>query len=131
VSISPEHAAQLMKQPDTPQGHRDGLLMCLLLDHGLRVGAAVILEVKDFDLKAGDLAFYRPKVDKTQTHKLTNRALKALRVYVAEDAPKRGSIWRASASKKDGKKKVGTLTTEGATERGLTKRARTLAKQKV
>ena len=122
VSISPEQAAQLMKQPDTPQGRRDSLLMCLLLDHGLRVGEAVILNVKDFDLKAGELTFYRPKVDKTQTHKLTPRTLKALRAYMAKDAPKRGSIWRASASKKDGKAKAGTLTKQGATERGLTKR---------
>ncbi len=120
VSITPKEAAQLMKQPDTPQGHRDSLLMCLLLDHGLRVGEAVILEVKDFDLKVGELTFYRPKVDKTQTHKLTARTLKALQAYVTKDAPKRGSIWRASASKKDGKKKVGTLTNQGATERGLT-----------
>jgi len=57
VSITPKQAAQLMKQPDTPQGRRDSLLMCLLLDHGLRVGEAVILEVKDFDLKAGELTF--------------------------------------------------------------------------
>jgi len=128
VTIEPAQAAQLIKQPDTPQGRRDSLLMCLLLDHGLRVGEAVILEVKDFDLKAGELTFYRPKVDKTQTHKLTNRTLKALRAYVAKDAPKRGSIWRAGASKKDGKKKAGTLTNQGATERGLTKRVRTLGK---
>lgn len=33
------------------------------------------LLVTDFDLKAGELKFYRPKVDKTQTHKLTVRTL--------------------------------------------------------
>jgi integrase len=39
------------------------LLMCLLLDHGLRVGEVVRLQVADVDLKAGELRFYRPKVE--------------------------------------------------------------------
>ena len=38
VSISTHQAKALKDQPDTPRGRRDGLLMCLLLDHGLRVG---------------------------------------------------------------------------------------------
>ena len=86
----------------------------------------MILEVKDFDLKAGVLTFYRPKVDKLQVHKLSPRTLKAAKAYFSNDAPKRGVIWRASASKRDGKKKAGTLIGQGATERGLTKRVRTL-----
>src|ERR1700746_1528975 len=37
VVISKDQATQLkQQQPDTPQGRRDALLMCLLLDHGLR-----------------------------------------------------------------------------------------------
>ena len=61
VSIAPEQAAQLIAQPETPQGRRDALLMCLLLEHGLRVGEVAGLGVKDFDLKAGTLTFYRPR----------------------------------------------------------------------
>jgi integrase len=38
--------------------------MCLLLEHGLRVGEVARLQVSDVDLKAGELRFYRPKVDK-------------------------------------------------------------------
>ena len=38
VSIDKKQARKLKKQPDTPQGRRDTLMMCLLLDHGLRVG---------------------------------------------------------------------------------------------
>lgn len=122
VSMTSEQAEQLKTQPETPQGRRDTLLMCLLLDHGLRVGEVILLEVKDFDLKAGVLTFYRPKVDKTQTHTLTPQTLKAARAYFNQDAPKRGIVWRASASKKDGKSKAGLLTKQGATERGMTKR---------
>jgi integrase len=133
VSLTPEQAARLMSQPETPQGRRDALLMCLLLDHGLRVGEVVGLQVGDFDLspksgdaKAGTLTFYRPKVDKTQTHKLTPQTLQAARAYLTKDAPAIGCLWRASASKKDGKGAAGTLTGQGATERGLTKRVNVL-----
>jgi len=33
----------LKQQPDTPQGRRDPLLMCILLEHGLRYGEIAIL----------------------------------------------------------------------------------------
>ena len=66
---------------DTPQGRRDAVVMALLLDHGLRVGELVGLQVADVELDAGLLRFYRPKVDKEQTHELTPDALRALRAY--------------------------------------------------
>ena len=77
VSLTPEQAARLKAQPDTPQGRRHVLLLCLLLDHGLRVGEVAGLAVRDFDLAAGELRFYRPKVDKIQTHRLTADTLAA------------------------------------------------------
>jgi hypothetical protein len=40
---------------DTPQGQRDALLMCLLLDHGLRVGEVAALQVDALDLTADTL----------------------------------------------------------------------------
>ena len=126
VSLTQEQAALLMGQPDTPQGRRDALMLCLMFEHGLRVGEVAILAVTDFDLKAGELRFYRPKVDKSQTHKLTPRTLKAARAYIQQDAPAMGNLWRASASKKDGKAAAGTLTTQGMTERALTKRVNAL-----
>lgn len=126
VILTKEQAARLLAQPDTPQGRRDALLMALLLEHGLRVGEVARLAVTDFDLRAGELKFYRPKVDKTQTHKLTPKTLKAARAYFDHDAPAMGNLWRKSASKKDGKGAAGTLTGQGATERGLTKRVNAL-----
>jgi integrase len=129
VSIAPEQAAQLMAQPETPQGRRDTLLMALLLEHGLRVGEVALLDINDFDLKAGTLIFYRPKVDKTQTHALTPQTLKAARAYFKQDAPKKGSLWRTSASKTDGRKAAGTLTGQGMSERGLTKRVKMLGEK--
>jgi integrase len=78
VKITPEQAAALKNQPDTPQGRRDTLMMCLLLDHGLRVGEVAALTVDDFDLQEGTLRFYRPKVSKEQVHRLSPATLQAL-----------------------------------------------------
>jgi integrase len=55
VPLTPEQAARLKAQPDTPQGRRDTLLLCLLLDHGPRVGEVTGLQVTDFDVAAGEL----------------------------------------------------------------------------
>jgi integrase len=81
VHMDKKQAKRLKAQPDTPQGRRDALLLCLLLDHGLRVGEVAALKVGNFDLKAGELRFYRPKVDKEQTHKLTADTLRAARAW--------------------------------------------------
>lgn len=120
ISITPAQARQLKDQPDTPQGRRDGLMMCLLLDHGLRVGEVVRLEVTDFDLRSGELRFYRPKVDKTQTHKMTVDTFRAVMAWFQSgDVPAAGPVLRASY-------KGGALAGTGMTERAVTKRVRLL-----
>jgi len=81
VSISREEAEKLKTQPDTPQGRRDALLMCLLLDHGLRCGEIADLPVTAIDLKKGMLTFYRKKVDLEQRHELTRDTLLASARY--------------------------------------------------
>ncbi len=69
--LTTTQAAELKLQPDTPQGRRDRLLICLLLDHGLRVGEVAVLQAKDVDVQTGILSVYRPKVDKRQAHRLS------------------------------------------------------------
>lgn len=126
VGLTRAQAAALKAQPNTPQGRRDRLIMCLLLDHGLRVGELAALAVADFDLKAGELRFYRPKVDRTQTHRLTPDALAAARAYLAQDAPALGNVWRAS--RKGGKRgeAAGLLTGQGMSARAITERVNDL-----
>jgi integrase len=81
TSIPPALARALKCQPDTPQGARDALLMCLLLDHGLRVGEVARLEWSAIDQNSEYLTFYREKVDKTQTHRLSRDTGVALARY--------------------------------------------------
>ncbi len=82
IELTPEQAKRLKTQPDTPQGRRDAVLMCLLLDHGMRAGEVAILMLNNFDLKRGVVVFWRDKVEKEQTHKLTAGTLTALHNYI-------------------------------------------------
>ena len=75
---------------------------------------------------AGELRFYRPKVDKIQTHKLTADTLTAAQAYMvaggdaaAGTAVAQGPVLRAS-------RKGGALQDAGITARALTARVRDL-----
>ncbi|MEI7772141.1 MAG: tyrosine-type recombinase/integrase [Chloroflexales bacterium] len=93
TKISPAQAAALKRQPTTtPKGRRDGLVMCLLLDHGLRVSEVADLQVTDLDTARGLLAFYRRKVDTIQTHQLTPATQRAAKRYMDQDAPAAGQL---------------------------------------
>jgi integrase len=82
VQLSKEQTAQIKEQPDTPQGRRDILLLCLLFDHGLRCGEIAGLTLQCINLNEETLTFYREKVDMTQIHSLTKDTRMALRRYL-------------------------------------------------
>lgn len=77
ATLLPDEMLAVLKRPfnKSPQAYRDALLICLLLDHGLRASEAVLLKPGDIDLEIGEMRFYRPKVKGTEhewtTHKLT------------------------------------------------------------
>lgn len=74
---------QLLKcQPDTPLGRRDGLLMCLFLDQGLRCGEIHNLRVKSIDLDADTIAVSRNEGN--ITHHLTTDTLIAAMAYLPD-----------------------------------------------
>ncbi len=83
-----EETAVSFKRPlnNSPQAHRDALLLCLLLDHGLRASEVALLKVSDINLANGEMRFYRPKVKGTAhewtTHKLTAATQKIANIYI-------------------------------------------------
>jgi integrase len=119
--ISPEQAAALKQQPDTPQGRRDTVLLAMLIDHGLRCGELTLLRVEDIDMERGLFRFLRPKVQKIQTHKLWPDARQALVAYLAVDAQQAGPLLMAS-------RKGGQLTHQGMSERAITGRVAELGR---
>lgn len=118
TGLDQDQAGALKAQPDTPQGRRDSLLMCLLLDHGLRCGEVAGLTVTDFDLRGGELVFYRPKVNLVQRHKLTADTLTAARRYFDQDAPPAGPLLRGS--RKDGRLHQAGMSVQAITARVAT-----------
>lgn len=114
VRITARQAAALKQQPDTPQGRRDAALMCLLLEMGLRVGEVAALRVEDFDLAAGTVTFYRPKVDLTQTHTLPPRTFTAVHSYCRQDVDAAGPFLRGS---RKGGQLTGNMSTRAITKR--------------
>jgi integrase len=92
TSLTKEQADLLKRQPDTSQGRRDALLICLLLDHGLRCGEIAGLQIMAFDLKVGTFTFHRPKVEKVQTHRMTADTFRAATAYLGQDAPALGPV---------------------------------------
>lgn len=130
VTITPDQARRLKSQPDTPQGRRDALLMCVLLDHGLRCGEVALLRVEQFeftDFKAGSptrgfIHFERPKVGKVQTHRMTPDTLAATWAYLQHDQPMQtGPLFLAT-------RKGGMFTGLGLSERAITKRVEYLGR---
>lgn len=114
--------ARRLKRPadDTGQAARDALIMALLLDHGLRVGELAALTVEALDLDQGMMTFYRPKVDMTQTHRLTAAALTAARRYLAMRPTIAGAgLWVASDRR-------GRLLPRPMSERAISKRVELL-----
>lgn len=123
--LTPDQAQRLKSaHTDDPQGRRDRLLMCLLLDHGLRAGEVAGLKVNHILLneKPPMMQFIRPKVDKEQRHRLTPDTLESVRAYLASDAPALGPLLRAS-------RKGGELVSDGMTVQAITGRVRYLGQQ--
>lgn len=122
--LDPGQVATLKAQPqDTPQGCRDALLMCLLLDHGLRCAEVAGLRRADLRLAEGELHFNRPKVSRRQTHRLSADTLAAARAYLAVTTPA-GDDPLLRRSRKDG-----SLQAAGLTPRAITQRVHHLGQQ--
>ena len=84
VSLLPVHATLLKRQPNTIKGRRDALVMCLLLDHALRVSEVADLNVSSISLQSGQLTIYHRKTNDTSIHELSPDTYQAARVYLAD-----------------------------------------------
>jgi len=117
ILLDADQVIAIKDQPDTPEGRRDKLLVCLALDHGLRVSELAILQRSDFYLEAGNVTFDRPKTGQRATLKLSDETVEAARKYFGGDAPGFGNVWQPSLSGRD----VSTRT--------ISKRIRALGKK--
>ncbi|MBP6469320.1 MAG: site-specific integrase [Chloroflexi bacterium] len=81
IVLTPEQAGQLKnRHPNTPQGIRDRLMMCLFLDLGLRASEVAALRVENL-ADTGYAVVYRQKTDTTDRLQLSADIMQALRDY--------------------------------------------------
>ncbi|MBC8162367.1 MAG: tyrosine-type recombinase/integrase [Roseiflexaceae bacterium] len=81
---------------ESPQGWRDALLMCLLLDHGLRVSEVAALQRNAIDLEHERLIFFRQRIAAPRMHQLTADTLLTAMMYLAQNGINTGPLLRAS-----------------------------------
>jgi len=120
TEILPHQVKALKSQPQTSKGLRDGLIMCLLLDHGLRVSELGDIKISDLDMKNKHLHFYRKKVRKFQTHILSNNTFQYAEKYLSLPGIKKGTFLIRII------KSNGEITPRGISERGLAYRVTNL-----
>jgi integrase len=98
VTITEKQARALCQvRNDTPQARRDALMMCLLLDHGLRVGEIADLTIENVNIETKQLTWYRQKTGKISHHTLRGRAWFCMAEYLARDQhAQSGSLLMAS-----------------------------------
>lgn len=119
ILTSDQALALKVKHPATPQGIRDRLLICLLLDLGLRVSEVAGLQVADFT-EPGYVTVYRPKTSTSDRMELTadiSQALEMYRPYLRKE----GALLRGS-------RKNGVLTDTEMSTRAIARRLRTLGR---
>lgn len=85
VIISKYQAEQLKHDhPDTPKGRRDALLMCLLLDYGLRIGDTASLTFSQIDMVNQVVTLTTEKTDTPLTLAMTEDIYKAFSLYLRD-----------------------------------------------
>jgi site-specific recombinase XerC len=107
--LKPAHVEKLKDQPDTPDGRRDRLIICLLFDHGLRCGEIAALEVASFtdldpSLQTGILHIKSIKTRKSEDQddkaELTPDTFEAFTAYQSDITPNQGPLFIGKISKK-------------------------------
>ena len=118
--LTAEQARLLKTQhPPTPQGIRDRLLICLLLDLGIRASEVAGLKVEDFT-EPGYVIVYREKTDTTDRMELSRDIMQAMTAYRPYLRP-RGTLLRGS-------RKNEKLTDEVMSVRAVGSRIKTLGR---
>ncbi len=83
--LTSDQIEQLLKQPDTPQGRRDTLLLILLLNYGLWPREIASLDRHAIDFKTGTLNFYDYYLEEKQSYSLDPETLFAAMRYLSPE----------------------------------------------
>lgn len=120
IILTAEQAKRLKNDhPPTPQGCRDHLLLCLLLDLGLRASEAASLKVENL-VESGYVIVHRQKTDTIDRMKLSPDLLQAVVAYQ--------TYQRQSGLLLRGSRKNGRLTEQNMSVRAIGSRVKILGR---
>lgn len=117
--ISDEEAIWLKDQPHTPIGDRDRLMMCILIDHGLRISEVVLIQIDELDVTERIMVVHRPKTAIRQRHRLSLDTYAAFLGYLRHLTHANGALLRTWHE--------GAFTDQPMSVRGATARVRRIA----
>ncbi|MDD5367847.1 MAG: site-specific integrase [Anaerolineaceae bacterium] len=113
VRLSPDQVSKLKMQPATPQGCRDAVLICLLVDQGLSVKEISRLSRGDFCLETGRVFLVGKKPGIQISVLLTAATLTAAQQYLGLVTGPDSHFWRGSRKGDHG------LTSDPMSERAM------------
>lgn len=123
IKLTMDQVQMLMRQPlETAQGSRDGLLLSLLLEHGLRVNELASLKIGDIDRSDSTFHISRNVPSEDQTFPLSEAALRAYDAYHKYIKKEAAGTQLLRAVRKGGKH----VSKAGLTTRGISLRVEKL-----
>jgi integrase len=79
---------------------RDALMLCLFIEHALRCGELVALDVESIDLQRKTLTIYSEKTNTTNVHRLQERTEAAARVYLQQLGKDSGPLFEGYSAQR-------------------------------
>lgn len=120
ISTAQAHELKHM-HPSSPRGRRNAVLMCLLLDHGLRADEIAKLTVRHVSMTKREFEFYRSKSGSTQKVAMSADLATALVAYRLQDSAASGPLLLSNR-----KHKPGELNTNGMSRQRIFDEVRSL-----
>jgi len=124
ITTPPPPPQRFPREHDQLLAARDALMLCLLIEHALRCGELVALDVESIDLERNTLSIYSEKTHTFNVHELQERTEAAARIYLKQLGRNTGPLFTGYHSQRITtraiNKRVGILGQElGLTQKRL------------
>lgn len=93
TTTPPPPPQRIPRDRDQLLAARDALMFCLFIEHALRCGELVALDVESIDLQRKTLAIYSEKTHTFNVHQLQPRTEAAARIYLAQLGKETGPLF--------------------------------------
>ncbi len=93
TTTPPPPPQRFLREHDQLLAARDSLMLCLLIEHALRCGELVALDVESIDLERHRLSIYSEKTHTYNVHQLQEHTEAAARIYLTQLGKSTGPLF--------------------------------------